>query len=104
MKRVKLAEIENYAEDKFFRAQVFAGERARTLLLTLRPGQSVPSHRHEGCEVLLQPLRGAAEIELDGERVTLRAGEIIYADGANDFAPANRGAENFAMLITLVRR
>ena len=50
------------------------------------------------------PLRGEAEAVLDGERVTLRAGEAIFLDGANDFAPVNTGGENFSMLITLVRR
>ena len=53
---------------------------------------------------MLQPLRGEAEAVLDGEPVTLRAGEVVFVDGANDFAPVNRGESNFSMLITLVRR
>ena len=43
-------------------------------------------------------------IKLDGEQIVLSAGEIIYVDGANDFAPVNHTTENFAMLITLVRK
>lgn len=46
--------------------------------------------------------RGEADAVLDGERVKLRAGEVIFVDGANDFAPVNNGSENFSMLITLV--
>ena len=53
---------------------------------------------------MLQPLRGEAEAVLDGEPVTLRAGEVVFVDGANDFAPVNRGQSSFSMLITLVRR
>ena len=34
----------------------------------------------------------------------LRAGEVVFVDGANDFAPVNKGQSNFSMLITLVRR
>lgn len=104
MQRINLESIEKYDAANFSRAQVFKGERFVTLLLTLVPNQAVPSHRHEGWDVLLAPLRGAAEITLDGETITLRSGEIVFADGANDFAPVNRGRENFAMLITLVRR
>ena len=104
MKRVTLEQLEKYTETKFYRAELFKGERLRTLLLTLTPGQAVPSHRHEGFEILLEPLRGEVEIVLDGEPMTLRAGELILVDGANDFAPVNRGSDNFAMLITLVRR
>jgi len=29
---------------------------------------------------------------------------LVFVDGANDFAPVNKGGENFSMLITLVRR
>ena len=104
MKKVIIEEVEQYEDEKYARPVLFKGERATTLLLCLRPGQSVPSHRHEGFEILLQPLRGEAEAVLDGEPTTLRAGELIFVDGANDFAPVNKGEGNFSMLITLVRR
>ena len=104
MQRIDLASIEKYDETKFTRPEIFKGERLRTLLLCLAPGQSVPSHRHEGFEIQLQVLRGEAEITLDGEQVSLHAGDIVLVDGANDFAPVNRQGENFAMLITLVQK
>jgi quercetin dioxygenase-like cupin family protein len=104
MKRVNLDDIEAYDDKKFFRPEVLAGERSRTLLLCLKPGQSVPSHRHEGYEILLHALRGEAEVTLDGEPLTLRARDVVLVDGANDFAPVNSGEEPFSMLITLVRK
>lgn len=104
MQRIDLTFVEKYDETKFTRPEIFKGERLHTLLLCLAPGQAVPSHRHEGFEIQLQALRGEAEITLDGEQVTLRAGEVVLVDGANDFAPVNRQKENFAMLITLVRK
>lgn len=104
MRRVVIGEVEKYEDEKPVRPVLFKGERATTLLLCLRPGQAVPSHRHEGFEVVLQPVRGEAEAVLDGQPVTLRAGEVVFVDGANDFAPVNRGEADFSMLITLVRR
>jgi quercetin dioxygenase-like cupin family protein len=104
MKRVVIEEVEKYEEGKYVRPVLNKGERTTALLLCLRPGQAVPPHRHEGFEIVLQPLRGEAEAVLDGEPVTLRSGELIFVDGANDFAPINRGAQDFAMLITLVKR
>jgi len=104
MKKVVIGEVEKYEDEKPVRPVLFKGERTTTLLLCLKPGQAVPSHRHEGFEVVLQPLRGEAEAVLDGQPTRLRAGEIVFADGANDFAPVNRGGEDFSMLITLVRR
>jgi len=104
MKKIVIEEVEKYEDEKYVRPVLFKGERTTTLLLCLKPGQAVPSHRHEGFEILLQPLQGEAEAVLDGEATTLRAGEVILVDGANDFAPVNRGGGNFSMLITLVRR
>lgn len=104
MKRVIFEEVEKYEDEKYVRPVLFKGERTTSLLLCLKPGQSMPSHRHEGFEIALHPLRGEAEAALDGELVTLRAGEVIFVDGANDFAPVNKSGENFSMLITLVRR
>jgi quercetin dioxygenase-like cupin family protein len=104
MQKIIIEEVEKYEDDKYFRPVLFKGERATVLLLCLKPGQAVPTHRHEGFEIVLQPLRGEAEAVLDGELTKLRAGEVVFVDGANDFAPVNRGEENFTMLITLVRR
>jgi quercetin dioxygenase-like cupin family protein len=104
MKRVIFEEVEKYEEEKHVSRVLFKGERTTSLLLCLKPGQVMPSHRHEGFEIVLHPLRGEAEVVLDGEQATLRVGEVIFVDGANDFAPVNKGAEDFSMLITLVRR
>jgi quercetin dioxygenase-like cupin family protein len=104
MNKVIIKEVEKYEDEKYVRPVLFKGERATALLLCLKPGQSVPPHRHEGFEIVLQPLRGEAEAVLDGEPVTLRPGQVVFVDGANDFAPVNTGGENFSMLITLVRR
>jgi len=104
MKRVTFAGVEKYEDAKYARPVLVRGERATSLLLCLKPGQAMPAHRHEGFEVALHPLKGEAETVLDGEPVTLRAGEMILVDGGNDFDIVNRGGENFSMLITLVRR
>lgn len=104
MKKVIIGEVEKYEDGKFVRPVLHKGERTTSLLLCLKPGQAVPPHRHEGFEIVLQPLKGEAEAVLDGEPVTLRAGELLFVDGANDFAPVNRGGREFSMLITLVKR
>ncbi len=104
MKRVNVDEMEQYDDKKFLRHELLKGERSLTLLLCLRPGQSVPSHRHEGYEILLHVLRGEADVVLDDKQMTIRTGDFVLVDGANDFAPVNNGSGNFSMLITLVRK
>ena len=91
MKRVNLDDVERYDDTKFIRPEVLTGERSRTLLLCLRPGQAVPAHRHEGFEIVLHALRGEADVVLDDEQLTLREGDVVLVDGANDFAPVNNG-------------
>lgn len=56
MKRVIIEEVEKYEDEKYVRPVMFKGERTTALLLCLKPGQSVPQHRHEGFEIVLQPL------------------------------------------------
>lgn len=104
MKKIIITQAEKYEDGRYVRPVLHKGERTTSLLLCLKPGQAVPAHRHEGFEIVLQPLKGEAEAVLDGEPVTLRPGDVVFVDGANDFAPVNRGGENFSMLITLVRR
>ena len=104
MKQVELASVARCGLEPLLRTHVFQGERLDAHLLCMAAGQGVPSHRHEGCEVMLLPLRGEAEITLDGQAVRLRAGEVVFVDGANDFAPVNPGPEDFAMLAVLVRK
>ena len=91
IKRVAVEKVEMYGDEKFACPVLFKGERATTLLLCLKPGQAIPAHRHEGFEVALYPLKGEAETVLDGEQVRLRAGEMIFVDGANDCAIGNKG-------------
>ncbi|WP_352432026.1 cupin domain-containing protein [Pyrinomonas sp.] len=104
MQRIKLNELEQGEEGRLRVAEVLRCGRVRVLLLTLPPGADVPSHRHDGWDVLLQPLRGRAELELDGEKHVLEVGEVACVDGASTFAPRNPGQESLALLVTLVRR
>ncbi len=104
MQRTKLNELEQEDDARFRVTEVLRRERVRVLLLTLPPGADVPSHRHDGWDVLIQPLRGRVDLELDGETHVLETGEIACVDGASTFAPKNPGRETLALLVTLVRR
>ena len=53
MNKVIIEEVEKYEDEKYVRPVLFKGERTTALLLCLKPGQAVPSHRHEGFEVVL---------------------------------------------------
>ena len=101
MKQVDLESLLRGGPGSSLSKLVYAGESFKAHLLN---GQAIPSHRHDGYEVMLLPLHGEAEITLDGETIRLRAGEAVFASGANDFNPVNNGAERFAMLALLVRQ
>lgn len=84
---------------------LFNGERTRVLLLCLPAGLSVPPHSHPGYEVSLQPLKGKALLPLaDGGALTLEPGRVLFMDGAESFNPSNPFADDFEMLIHLVKR
>lgn len=98
-------EIERFSKDKHVHVPVFQGGRTTVLMLCLSSGQSVAPHSHPGFEITLQPLRGKAVLpQPDGPEVTLQPGEVIFMDGALAFNPKNPFADDFTMLIHLVKK
>jgi quercetin dioxygenase-like cupin family protein len=105
MIRKVFKEIERYLPDKHVHVPVASGDRTQILLLCLPHGVSVPPHSHPGFEITLQPLKGKARLPLGmGQEVLLQPGEIYFMDGSTSFNPKNPFAEDFQMLIHLVKK
>lgn len=105
MEKKVFKEIERYQPDKHVHVPIFNGERTKVLLLCLSAGLSVPPHSHPGFEITLQPIRGKALLPTpEGGTIELNPGEVYFVDGAVSFNPQNPLAEEFQMLIHLVRK
>ena len=98
-------DVERFSKEKHVLVPLFDSQRTKVLLLCLSAGQTVPPHSHEGFEVTLQPLKGKALLPMNGsEEILLLPGRIFSVDGAISFSPHNPSAEDFQMLIHLIKR
>lgn len=75
----------------------------KVMHLTLAPGQALPPHKHPGCHVLVQGLRGAPTVQLEGEEATLPPQHLLSFSGEVQVSLRNDGDAPSALLITLVR-
>lgn len=82
--------------------RLFVGRRSQVMELTLASGGSVPSHRHDGDEVILVPQQGSCRLQVDDQSYTLRPGEVMCTDGGHDFVLQNDGTEEFRALAMLI--
>lgn len=100
----KFSDVEHFESAKFVHVPLSSSERTKVLLLCLSAGLTVPPHSHPGFEVTLQPVRGKANLPLpDGSTLLLEPGMFVALDGAVAFNPSNPFAEDFEMVIHLIR-
>jgi len=105
MERKVFKDIEQFSKDKHIHVPLFTSDRTKVLLLCLSSGLSVPPHSHPGFDITLQPLKGKALLPMEGgQEIILNQGEIYFVDGAISFNPRNPFAEDFEMLIYLIKR
>lgn len=64
---------------------------------SLAPGQATQRHYHAETEEIYYVVEGSGEMELDGERRSLRIGDaVLIPPGATSSAPARRAAASSA--------
>lgn len=69
--------------------------------LTLAPGQVLPPHKHPGCYVLLQGLKGTTTVQLEQAEATLAPQQILGFSGETLVSLHNDSNAPSALLITL---
>ena len=100
-----MTDVERISKEKHIHVPLFNSERKKVLLLSLSAGLTVPPHSHPGFEITSQPLRGKAILPHDGgKEITLVPGEVSFVDGAISVSRRNPFADDFEMLIHLIKR
>lgn len=67
------------------RLHAVGGEQVLLCRVVYEPGKRVPLHRHEQTEQVMLILDGSVDMAIEGERRTLRAGDVVVV---------NRGLEH----------
>lgn len=68
-------------------------------IVTIPPGSHVPAHHHQTSVEVYAVRRGACDIEVNGERYTLRPGDIMLVEPGDVHALTNNGDETFELLV-----
>ena len=77
------------------------GREAIQVRVDLAPGASAPRHTHPG-EELIYVLAGTFEYELDGRRLTLSAGEVLFIPAGTVHAARNVGTGTASEIATYI--
>ena len=70
--------------------------------LTIAPGCSIGRHTHENEMETFYMIKGIAEFDDNGEKVTLRPGDAAYTASGGSHSIANSGAEDVELLALIL--
>ena len=69
--------------------------------LTLKPGCSIGFHTHDQEEEVFYLVNGTAEVDDNGTKVQLQAGDTILTGGGDGHAIANIGRDNLVVMAVI---
>ena len=110
--QTNIREMEEYSETQFVIKSVYKGEQSEALVLYLSPGQEMPAHPHESCEVTLLPHKGTGILTIEEpnnlskyrtKEVALVPETLYYEPNGCTFKIKNTGIDPLQILITLIR-
>lgn len=75
-----------FNDSTFTKRTLFAVEDILCFVLNMKPGQSLPMHKHENSTLVLHVLSGKGEAKVNQETAVLETGAVLYAKGEDDFS------------------
>jgi len=85
--------------ERMAKVSLFQTARFFCDLYCLRPGQSQGIHSHDGNDKIYQVLRGEAQVTVDSEKKSARAGDVVLAPSGSPHGIANESAEDVVCLV-----
>ncbi len=88
-------------EDKIAKRIIYNDQNTVAFILNIATGQSLPTHTHFDCTVLLQVLKGNADVNVNNEPVAMSENELIQLDGAEEMSVDNTGESTLVLYVTI---
>lgn len=92
-------EGQGYRKNRLLSADALRQSGALVQIVTIPPGSHVPAHYHQTSIEVYHVLRGECDIEVNGERHTLRPGDIMLMEPGDVHALTGTGEEPFELLV-----
>jgi len=91
--------VEPYEFVEGVRLHAIGGEQVLLCRVTYEAGKRVPLHRHEATEQVMVIMDGSVDMAIEGERRTLRAGDVVVVNrGLEHELYSERGVSFFEAL------
>ncbi|MFW6287728.1 MAG: cupin domain-containing protein [bacterium] len=88
-------------EGKIAKRIIYNDENTVAFILNIAAGESLPTHTHFDCTVLLQVVKGKAEVLVDGKPVDASQNDLIQLDGPEEMSVNNTGEETLVLYVTI---
>lgn len=104
MKIEKIAEKIVYSDATFTKRVLFSEDKVLNFVLNMKPGQVIPPHQHEDCDLVLHVLTGGGELTVDGKVEHITTGDVVYCVGQETFSLKNDTSENMSCFVVITPR
>ena len=104
MEKRSLADVLDFAEDRFRKSALFEGDGFTSFVLHFLPGQELPAHRHPGAELVALVWEGSGVFAVDGKETEAAAGDVVRCGGGELFAFRNTGDGPYRLFVVLVKK
>ncbi|MDW7650491.1 MAG: cupin [Bacillota bacterium] len=101
MKKFDLSNFIVEPKGKLAKRMIYKDQNVIAFVLNIAKGESLPPHTHFNCTVLVQVLTGTANVNADGQTVSLAEKELVQLDGPEKMSVDNTGAETLVLYVSI---
>lgn len=101
MKLEKIASRIVYNDKTFTKRLVFNEDKVLNFILNFKPGQSLPPHTHENCDLLVHVLTGDGEVTVDETTKPITQGDVLCCKGEEVFSMKNTGDKDMSCFVVI---
>ena len=101
MNKFSLDKYKVEPENKVAKRVIFNNGQTLAFILNIAESEQLPPHTHFESTVMLQVLKGEAEVIIDGKSVQAAEGDLIQIDGQEEMVVNNTGQEILELYVTI---
>lgn len=94
---------QQYDEKRFTKIDIIKTRKSVAFMLNFLPGQEMREHNHPERELYLYVLIGNGQFLIDGEKVHVKTGDVIYCQADEKIGFINTSDENVSIYVTMTK-
>lgn len=94
---------QQFNEDRFTKIDIIKTKRSVAFMLNFLPGQEMKPHNHPNRELYLQVIKGSGTFSIDGKKVEVNHGDVVYCDEEEKIGFVNTGEDNVSIYVTMTK-